>query len=246
LNSHPPNKLTALEKRWLQYARALISDVDHKRECERLGGASELGPKRQRRPSQNLDINLRWPGYIGAGYEAATKRILCIGQVHFGKMLAATLGHIEPTLCELVKVDAANEVKMFAILQTIRAGYQRALKTWGPWSNRNNGFQKILQQKYGAEHIAYVNLARCWQTPTDTSMKAVIKACLATHPISDLTKAIKPDLLLIRCGMSYLDYATSGIVWANTHFGNWAGVECIRFDAKREDPATIEAIRKSI
>jgi hypothetical protein len=110
---HDVHAVTEAEAAWLAYARAVLSDLEHRRECAALGASPE-------HPGVDA-TDLRWPGYLGADYVAG-EGALCVGNVHRNfasgritssdrdRLVAATRGWRDGLVHDTDYLDAVRSV----------------------------------------------------------------------------------------------------------------------------------------
>jgi hypothetical protein len=181
--------LTDFESRWLGYARAVIRPRPaHLANCVASTGASG---------TPELDPTIRWPGYLGSRYGSSKSRVLCVAQVHHATELLRTLGRLQGALREWSEKPEPSAEQNRAVLHAIQVAYERAIVQWGPWAK----FSKILRPLgYGQRDVAYTNLAKCWQTLSDSprpNCRKPMATCIEEYPLSELYDAIKPTHVLI-------------------------------------------------
>lgn len=182
--------MSSIAANWARYVENVVHvDERHRRQCVRATGAEE---------TSGLDGDLRWPGYLGSDYGNARIRLLCAGQVHHGPMLEETLGDIQPALREIRQHGASR-----TLLKTVTAQYEKAITTWGPWSK----FRKILRPLSLSEtHIAYTNVAKCWQTPTNADCRLPMRVCAPVFPLDVLARSIAADAIVVISATSTLNF----------------------------------------
>jgi hypothetical protein len=184
-------QISDMKDRWLTYARSVIScSPEHKAKCESTGGAC---------PMPGIDSNLRWPGMLGPAYAVANHKILCIGQIHLAGEWAVqgrdNLGSLQLVMHQLVNGSISPD----DFFDQYNKAYAAMLPNWGPW---NKGFGPVLR-RFGvaADHITYVNFARCWQI-SGTHVYDAMDACAKTFPIKSLYDIVEPDAVLAYSGRS--------------------------------------------
>jgi hypothetical protein len=93
--------LSPVEEGWLHYARDVVGDLEHRRQCAGLGGSPD-------HPGVDA-IDLRWPGYLG---ERATpgRTILCVGAVHREFASGSLRPHHRDRLVEATRAWAAGRL----------------------------------------------------------------------------------------------------------------------------------------
>lgn len=156
-----------------------ISDT-HREACLEATGATG---------TSGLSALLRWPGYVGRAYPKARIRLLCAAQVHHGPELLRTGKLVQGVLEKIAAQGATSN-----LLSEMAKEYERAITKWGPWAD----FEKITS-KFGIDEtgISYTNVAKCWQTPSESDVEKPMKACAGVFPLEDLAVAIDAQAILL-------------------------------------------------
>lgn len=182
--------LTAVEDAWLVYARRVIDcSSAHRAACIAAGGAPI---------ATKIDADLRWPGMLGARYESAKYRILCIGQIHLETEwveVRENIGSLQP----LMRAWRNRTIGDADFLSEYRSRYARYLLQWGPWKKAFGPALRPLG--IGAEDVAYVNFARCWQA-ADSRVYEAMHSCSGPFPTSEVYEIVKPDAAIVLSGKS--------------------------------------------
>lgn len=169
---------------------------EHLAECVRATGA---------RRTDGLSGGLRWPGYVGTDYDKVPIRILCVAQVHHGPILAETGQGIQGVL-RRIGTDGASP----ALAAQLAEEYEKVVASWGPWVKFKKVLRNIDPVLATPAAVAYVNVAKCWQDPTEANRencRLPMRACEAFYPLSKLRQAIKADVALVLSTNSTLGYA---------------------------------------
>ena len=190
------------ERRWLDYAWAVVNCPEsHRRECVLAGGAVP-GPGR---PDGN---DLRWPGYLGRNYDER-RGVLCVGAVHRESSPERLASHpiVARTDANLIagtrawlssrRPPGADE----EYLEVVRRNYEEALPQWGRWRRH---FRELIERHLHMDltQIAWANLAKC-RVSIDLGSKqrkaegCLQRLCQGTFPIAELVEAIRPVVVLV-------------------------------------------------
>ena len=182
---------------YLAYLQAItICNPEHLAECVRATGA---------RRTEGLSRELRWPGYVGTNYDKVPIRILCVAQVHHGPILAETGQGIQNILRRIC-ADGASP----ALAGQLAREYEKVVALWGPWVKFTKVLRGIDLALATPAAVAYVNVAKCWQDPTEASRencRLPMRTCQAFYPLSKLRQAVKADVVLVLSTSSTLGYA---------------------------------------
>ena len=162
--------LSNLTKSWLAYARSVLDCGAHLQSCD----APTIS---------GIDPTLRWPGFIGSGYESAPKRLLLVGRVH-NPSGWPNLSRLEEIAKEWLSRTTTDE----DFFRHYSGEYARQLVTWGPW-------QKVYSQLASAagtdeNGVAYVNAAKCWQHPGRETARQ--RRCSQAFPLEALAQIVEP------------------------------------------------------
>lgn len=146
----------------------------------------------------------RWPGFIGSTY----KGILFVGARHNAAglqkagMNAGRLHQFAKALREWRsqprEPDLAKRMQREQqLLDAMRSAYRHSFPVWatkGPFAV----FSAIKDQLGTWDDVAFVNLARCYMSPTRTGDDdAHIKSHAQSWPIDRITKVLKPQIVFI-------------------------------------------------
>lgn len=189
--------LTSMESDWLEYAHdAIACDPKHLDMCRR---------RRQQwfPPTPKLYDTIRWPGNLGSAYERQSFRVLCLGQIHHAKMLADTLGNLQPAMLQF----RAGRMAPQTFLAKAQKNYEAVMGKWDPWRTiirtvlREGG---IRGETLDPQHVAYSNVAKCWAPPSNRKLRLKVDnqptmLLCGEHPPfrpGRLYEIVKPDLVL--------------------------------------------------
>ena len=193
--------MTKTEERWLDYAWSVINcPKSHRERCEALGAAV---PGHGR-----VDGNeVRWPGYLGAGYREGTG-ILCVGAVH---REARPEDEARDSVTRRTNAELVNAHRRWVqrgrsqdedrdYLAAVRVAYEDALPRWARWRH----FRLLVEDHLGMSRreIAWTNLAKCRVAIHRGSSVRRAEAKLTRlcqrefAPVSKLVDAIRPGLVL--------------------------------------------------
>lgn len=186
------------------------------------------------RQTDRLSGDLRWPGYVGTEYDRAAIRILCAAQVHHGPILAETGQGIQTILRRIRSSGASPE-----LAGQLANEYEKVVTLWGPWAK----FAKVLRGIDPAlatpASVAYTNIAKCWQDPTEANRencRLPMRACQAFYPLSQLRQAIRADIVLVLSTSSTLDYArVPRVEWLLNFPGRPSGVQLAEIGVRARD-----------
>jgi hypothetical protein len=184
------------EKRWVDYARRLINDAAHLEACAR-----RLGPEAAAR----MDApDLRWPGYVGAGYRPGGLLLTATVHREFASGAPAMPTPDRDRFVEATRAWRDNAISDSAWLEVLRAFYLAGLtRHWAV-----GRLLRALQTRVGvqADAIAYVNAARCQiaERPPiarDAAIKkSVVRLCTADYPLTDVVGALHPAVIVVTKG----------------------------------------------
>ena len=190
----PGSHLTAsgLQERWLNYARDVVANEDHRIECSKAGGSDPLALVKERAGTERpagFASDVRWPGYLGANYRR--EGVLWVSNIHrnFDSAGLPPAFADEANDCIRSWRDGKDNDETF--LLRLRSIYQRGLSTWtvGTWA-------RTALEHLGVplEAIAYTNAARCQAADTGTGLQEL---CLSKWSLRDLVSILQPSLLLL-------------------------------------------------
>lgn len=175
---------SALHDAWLDYARRIVSNDGHIQLCGSKGGSN---------PVHGFDPEVRWPGYLGHGYQPGG--LLWVSNVHrnFDSEGLPPSFAAEANECIRGWKDGTDEDDEF--LGHIQAVYERGLATW----KVRDQPERLLDGYFGGfrsnlPNIAYTNAARC-QAPDGG--QTLQKLCLRQWPIHDLVDLLQPGLVIL-------------------------------------------------
>ena len=179
---------------WLDYAHSAVSPTDHFEACRTsTGGASTAG----------LEPDLRWPGYLGSGYEESPFRLLFLGQIHYPEELARTLGSFQQDMRTWASQPRTPSLDQ-RFLGSLQAAYRKAIPQWGPWKRT---FSKLAnRQRLAIEQIAYGNVAKCWLTvkrESNPNTTKPMRACMPAFSPRDLVRRVRAQAAVVLCGRTF-------------------------------------------
>lgn len=193
-----------LEQEWLAYARTLLHDEDHLRECAEAGG-SPSSPLLD--PMCSLDPDLRWPGYLGRSYRKGG--VLCIATVHRDFESNGAGASVRADIAGGTRAWKSGAIGDSEYLETVRSGYEVGLQRWAVGGNFGTALAAL---EVPIESIAYVNAARC-QYPEKVdhldsvarvevraagarTKAALLKLCQRDYPVGQLVDMLTPSVVL--------------------------------------------------
>ena len=184
-----------LEKRWLDYAREVVHDADHRAACAGLGGSPA---------ADGFPEDVRWPGSLGRTY--CEGGVLWVSNIHRNFDSAGVTVSAATDAADLVRRWRDGVIGDALFLEGIRGVYEHGLATWtvGTWP------RKVLAALgYSVSDVLYTNAARCQSTGTGEALQ---RFCLVRFPLDRLVEEMRPGLVLI----------TSATALSITETGSWA------------------------
>jgi hypothetical protein len=228
--THEAATVSTIESSWLDYAWQVFTDQVHIRECELAGGTSIEDPQ------------LRWPGYLGARYEAGG--LLLVANIH--RDFAPRVG-IESANrligCTRAWREAGRSVASDReYLDANRACYIEGLQRWnvGKWFSK---FISLIGIEF--DQVAYLNAARC--QAVEGACQPLQRLCLRRFPIEQIVAVLQPSVILTTSLVVFRESRlTVPIKWFNQRngiddagrkFSEWSVMEHERFRARMIAPA---------
>jgi hypothetical protein len=144
---------------------------------------------------------LRWPGYLGLGYELR-RGILCVAHAHREPTAETERGDptIRDTNDRLIEATRSwtgpglrSVTRDQQYLGAVRSAYEEALPAWNVWK----GFARLVEHELGLDvtRVAYANLAKC-RVPIERSPDPLVRLCQRQFPVAQLVAAIQPAVVL--------------------------------------------------
>ena len=169
-----------LAARWLTFAREVVSDEAHRASCAIAGGSD---------PAFGFPPDVRWPGYLGADYQAGG--VLWISNIHRNFDSAGLPRAFAATAADVIRCwrDGSDSDDQF--LAAIRTTYERGPRQWtvGSWPGK-----ALLSLDVDLRSVAYTNVAKCQAVDTGVALQ---KLCIGRWPIRRLVELLAPGLVLL-------------------------------------------------
>lgn len=188
---------STLESTWLEYVRRLLGDTDHIAACNRV-----LGPEAESRADAS---DLRWPGYLGSGYQAGG--LLLVATVHreFASGRLPLADAEKQRLIDGTRAWRDSRLDDRAWLEIVREVYECGLE-------RHWAVGRVLcalHRRIGlhVRNVAYVNAARCQvvENPPclahhDRIIKNVVALCAGAYPVTSMAEMLQPAAVIMSKG----------------------------------------------
>lgn len=169
-----------VEQAWLDYARDVVHDSDHRAACAALGGSPS---------ADGFPEDVRWPGALGRTYRPGG--VLWVSNIHRNFDSAGVSMSAATDAADLVRRWRDGAIGDALFLEGIRAVYEHGLATWtvGTWP------RKVLAALgFSVSDVLYTNAARCQSTGTGEALQ---RFCLVRFPLTRLVEEMRPGLVLI-------------------------------------------------
>ena len=185
--------LSTVERAWLEYARDVVCNEEHRLACEAAGGSPPGHP--------GVDAtDVRWPGYLGRSYKPGG--LLCVAMVHRDFASAGVGTDIRDRLVDATLQWKVRNIDDEAYLSAVRYAYEAGLRRWTVKGNIEAALRHLNTD---TRSICYVNAARCQYPEMEPkeprgkakrTKEALVHLCLSTFPIEDLAKRIEASVVL--------------------------------------------------
>lgn len=220
------NDLTAA---WVQAARTVCSiDDGHRSACRSAQG--KLRRVSEERWSKIVKPGLRWPGYLGARYEAGG--LLSIGIVHTDFSTAGLREAAEvSTALQAHQAWADGRLDDQSWLAALRVMYRSGLSWPGGWSvaKHHSFYWKALGES--VDEIAYVNAMRC-QWPGSGPGDGVVGECVRALSLHGLVGILRPRLVISNSRPAFDELlGTVPVIYVHQLYGR--NLEAVRVDDVR-------------
>jgi len=199
--------LSPVEEGWLRYARDVVGDLDHRRECALLGGSPD-------HPGVDAP-DLRWPGYLGER-AAPGRSILCVGAVHREFASGSLRAHHRDRLVDATRAWAGGRLDDQGYLAASRSVYLAGLHGWPVGTHLRQVADALGLDVFD---LVFTNAARCQvpelppELPRASATKVALQdLCLGRFPITPLVRLVRPRLLLFISSHAYDVSVASGDV----------------------------------
>lgn len=176
---------------WLEYAREVVTDDDHRQACEGLGGSSSLAVIIERASERDAGFaaDVRWPGYVGRDYQAGG--VLWVSNIHrnfdSGGLSSSFAAEANRSIRDW-RDDKTDDARF---VEAIRSTYERGLRSWtvGGWPGK-----ALFALGVPIESIAYTNVAKCQALDTGVALQ---KFCVRRWSLRHLVEILQPGLVLL-------------------------------------------------
>jgi hypothetical protein len=197
-------ELSQVEREWLDYARGVVCNDEHRLACAALGGSPE-------HPGVDA-VDVRWPGYLGRSYKPGG--VLCVAMVHRDFASAGVGVAVRDRLVAATRHWKAHQIDDEAYLRAVREVYETGLPKWTVGGNIGAALRHL---NIDVKFICYVNAARCQYpeiepkaTPAGAkrTKNALVQLCLSSFPIEQLATRIGASVVLFTNVAAFVRTAT--------------------------------------